>query len=787
MPKTSRAAVGAVVVFVVFVSVIVSGWLHGPTLTIVDDFALLALAMPAVAFSAMAARSLWGRRRLAWTSMTIALLGWTVGEAIWTFYELHLHQPPFPSIADVAFLVMPVGACGALLLLPAEHTSQSRGRLFLDGVIMAGSLFLVSWVTILHPLYQSSTSDQLAFVISLAYPLSDIIILTVAGVVLVRSSGQRRLSLILLTAGLTCFALADSAFAYLSATGSYRSGNVIDVGWAAGLLFISVAASAAHEGKGKRRNSFVLPGWASVWLPYTPLLVAGVVAAAQPVPDLQSRPVLIVASILVVTVLGRQFLAVKENRLLVATVADQALHDPLTGLANRALFSDRLSHAMHLLEREGLSLAVLAVDLNEFKLVNDHLGHLVGDDLLVGVAQRLRRCVRPGDTVARLGGDEFSILVEGGNDVAELVGNRVVEAFEEPFVLSGHELLMRPSVGLALAEPDEPHLTADELLQRADTAMYSAKRSRARVVQTYSPEMQLLTEVDDKRLFGPAAPPPGLGAAGAIQLLGRLRAAIDEAALTLVYQPKIDLKTGLIVGVEALLRWPQPDGTVLAPEAFLPLVRRHGLMGSVTQMVISHALDDALDWHRAGADIPVAVNLFAPSMANVGLPARIAQVLADRGLPPSALAVEITEELFLDSTERTRLVLNQLRRSGIRIAIDDFGSGYSALSYLRDLPIDEVKLDRSFIAPISADERAAAVVRAVVDLAHVLDLTVVVEGVEDAETAALVRELGCDVGQGYFYGVPVTADQVPGLVKGRVAGLPIGWPGSVPGAGVKGC
>ncbi|BBX07296.1 putative bifunctional diguanylate cyclase/phosphodiesterase [Mycolicibacterium aichiense] len=760
MPRTSRAAVGAVVVFAVFISVILSGRLHGSTLTVVDDFALLALATPAVVFSALAARSLWGRRRLAWLSMTIGLLGWTVGEAIWTFYEVHLHRPPFPSVADVAFLVMPVGACAALLLLPAEHTSQSRARLFLDGVIMAGSLFLVSWVTILHPLYQSYPSDQLGFVISLAYPLSDIIILTVAGVALVRSSGQHRLSLTLLTAGLACFALADSAFAYLSATGSYSSGSVIDIGWAAGLLFITVAASAAHDGKRKRRNSFALPGWASVWLPYTPLLVAGVVAAAQPVPDLKSRPVLIVASILVVTVLGRQFLAVKENRLLVATVADQALHDPLTGLANRALFSDRLSHAMHLHEREGMSLAVLAVDLNEFKLVNDHLGHLVGDDLLVGVAQRLRRCVRPGDTVARLGGDEFSILVEGGNDVAELVGNRVVEAFEEPFVLSDHELLMRPSVGLALAEPDEPHLTAEELMRRADAAMYSAKRSRARVVQVYHPDIAALDEAADRRLFGAFEPRFDAGGAAAIELLGKLRQAIDKSELTLVYQAKVDLRTAENVGAEALIRWPQPDGTVLAPEEFLPLVRRHGLMGQFTQLVIGKALDDALAWRRAGLDLPIAVNLFAPSVANIALPATITEALAERGLPPTALTVEITEELFLDSTERTRAVLQELRRNGIRIAIDDFGSGYSALSYLRDLPIDEVKLDRSFIAPILVDARAAAVVRAVVDLAHVLDLTVVVEGVEDVETAALVQELGCDVGQGFFYGVPVAPDEL---------------------------
>ncbi|WP_431240673.1 EAL domain-containing protein [Mycolicibacterium aichiense] len=292
--------------------------------------------------------------------------------------------------------------------------------------------------------------------------------------------------------------------------------------------------------------------------------------------------------------------------------------------------------------------------------------------------------------------------------------------------------------------------------------MYSAKRSRARVVQTYSPETQLLTEVDDKRLFGPTAPPPGLGAAESIQLLGRLRSAIDEAALTLAYQPKFDLQTGRIVGVEALLRWPQPDGTVLVPEAFLPLVRRHGLMGQITQLVIGKALDDALAWRRAGLELPIAVNLFAPSVANIALPATITHALAERGLPPTALTVEITEELFLDSTERTRAVLEELQSNGIRIAIDDFGSGYSALSYLRDLPIDEVKLDRSFIAPVLVDARAAAVVRAVVDLAHVLDLTVVVEGVEDAETAALVRELGCDVGQGYFYGVPLPPDELLG-------------------------
>ncbi|AKK27291.1 bifunctional diguanylate cyclase/phosphodiesterase [Mycobacterium sp. EPa45] len=774
MPRTSHAAIGATAIFVAFLLLILGDWSIGPSLSLIDDLIFVALTIPAVVFSVVTARAAHGRLRLAWLSMAVGLLGWGIGEALWAYYEVHLNEVPFPSIADAAYLVFPVGACAALLLFPLGHTIQSRWRLFLDGVIVAISLFLVSWVTILAPLYHSGDSDRLGFIVSLAYPISDLVIFTVAGVVLVRVSGEYRLSLTLLTLGLACFALSDSAFVYLTAKGEYVSGNVIDIGWAAGLLLIGVAAVAGRQGAPEEGTALALPGWASVWLPFAPLLLAGLVLAAKPAPLLESRVVLVVTGLLVVTVIARQYLAVGENRRLVATVVDQALHDALTGLANRALFNERLAHAMRMFEHNGIPLAVVAVDLNDFKLVNDNLGHLVGDDLLVGVAHRLLNCVRAGDTVARLGGDEFAVLVEGGAEAAEGVGLRIVEAFEEPFLLSGHELLIRPSVGLAVAETDEPHLSAEQLLKRADAAMYSAKRLRARGVQTYSPEMQVLSDTEDKRLFGAPAPQPGLGPAEAIQLLGKLRVAIDNAELTLVYQPKFDLRTGEMVGAEALLRWPQADGSVLAPEQFLPLVRRHGLMGSVTQLVIGRALDDALAWHRAGAEVPVAVNLFAPSVANIGLPATIAQALADHGLRPSALTVEITEELFLDSTERTRAVLEQLRHNGIRIAIDDFGSGYSALSYLRDLPIDEVKLDRTFIASIVTDQRAAAVVRAVVDLAHVLGLTVVVEGVEDEPTAALVSQLGCDIGQGFYYGMPLPPDELLRSFKTAVSGSQLG-------------
>jgi diguanylate cyclase (GGDEF)-like protein len=757
------AVAGAV--FLAFVIWIVSGVSHGLALAVIDDTVLLVLAVPAAVFSAIAARSAWGRLRLAWAAMTVGLVGWGLGETIWTYYELVLKEVPFPSLADAGFLVFPVAACAALLLFPSEHTGLFRGRVLLDGLIVAGSLFLVSWVTILGPIYTAGGTDRLGFVVSLAYPVSDVVVLTLAAVILVRTGVEHRLTLTLLTVGLACISLSDSLFTYLAAKGQYASGDVIDIGWAAGLLLIAVAAAASRQTTHENSEAAELPGWASIWLPYAPLLLAGIFAAANPPALLRSEPVEIIAGVLVLAVLARQFLAVRENRRLLATVAEAALRDPLTGLANRALFNERLDHAMELRDRDEVAVGVVAVDLNDFKLVNDNLGHPVGDELLIGVANRLLNSVRAGDTVARLGGDEFSVVVEGSTDISHLIAYRVVEAFERPFLVAGHELLMRPSVGLAIAALDEPDLDAGELLRRADMAMYTAKRARARGVETYHPEMQVATDAVGAEMSARGASSREVVGVAAIRLLGDLRQAIANSELALVYQPKFELATSRIVGAEALLRWPRPDGEVLTPDDFLPLVRRHGLIGSVTDFVLNRALDDALVWHTASFDVPVAVNLFAPSLANLGIPAKISRSTADRGLDPAALTVEITEDMFLDNMERTRAVLEQLRRNGTRVAIDDFGSGYSALSYLRDLPIDEVKLDRTFIAPILVDKRADAVARAVVELCHVLGLTTVVEGVEDAETAARVREYGCDVAQGFYFSPPVTSDELLELLR----------------------
>ncbi|MGV1006542.1 MAG: putative bifunctional diguanylate cyclase/phosphodiesterase [Candidatus Nanopelagicales bacterium] len=764
--RTVYVAAAAATVFVGFAVWILSGWSHGTARQAIDDITFCVVALTAAGCAAVAASSASGRVRAAWTALAVGVLGWAIGDAMWIYYELVLHRDPFPSLADVAYLLLPVGACAAMLLFPTNRNGQYQVRLFLDGVIVAASLFLVAWFTVLQPTYEAGAESLSGLVISLAYPTSDLVVLTIAAYVLVRAGSTQRLPITLLSVGMVCIALSDSAFVYLAVKDHYFSGNFIDIGWMMGLLLILVAAVAGRDRAAGEPGSVELPSWASVWLPYAPLMLAGIVAVAQPVPILRSAPIQVGAALMVVTVLARQFLAVIENRQLVKKVAVQALQDPLTGLANRALFQDRLHHALQLCQHRDTTVGVMILDLDDFKLINDTLGHPAGDELLKRVGERISDSVKRGDAVARLGGDEFGVMVAGTSHQANLIARQLLAAFDEPITVDGHELLIRTSIGLAVASAESVGASADDLLKQADIAMYSAKRSSATDVRTFHSSMLLGDAVDTEVLNR-----PGGGAEG-VQLLGELWRALDHGELTLVYQPKFDMKTTRTVGVEALLRWNHPGRGLISPDQFLPLVRHHQLMDAVTDFVINRALDDAQKWCRAGLIVPVAINLSATSVAMPDLPERFSSALSQRGLATSMLDVEITEDLFLEDTERARQVLARLRERGIRVSIDDFGSGYSALWYLRDLPVDEVKLDRRFIAPIVSDPRAAAVVRAVIDLAHVLLLTVVAEGVEDSQTADLLRSYGCDVVQGFYYSPPVPADEIIGMAANSVTPAP---------------
>lgn len=770
MARTARALIVAAVVFASFIVWTLGGWTEGEAHAAVNHVILLALLLPALVLTVLAALPARGGPRAGWICLATGLAGWGVALAVWTYHELTRGGASSPSIADAAYLVLPISGSVALVLFTGERNDKSRFRTLLDGLIVGGSLLIVSWVTLVGPIYGAGAGSRLELLVALAYPISDVVLLTVAAMVLVRALSDQRLALMLLATGMASVALADSASVFLSRQSEYASSHAIEIGWVAGLLLISVAAVAAREAAHQVYGVDQVPSWTSIWLPYSVLLVAAVVAVAQPLRVIDSEPVVMIAALLLAAVVVRQFVAVSENRRLRAVLAEQALHDPLTGLGNRALFNERLWHAMQLRERGDLSVAVILLDLDDFKLVNDTLGHPAGDAVLRDTAERISGSVRGGDTVFRLGGNEFAVLVQDPADYSATVAHRVTVAFDKPFVVAGQELMIHPSVSLAVAEADEPAVTAEELLRRADLAMDSAKRLRVGGVYAFTADMQVDGVEDEKRASRTLS--AAAGKKSAVRLLGELRSAIDKFELVLYYQPKVDLRTLEIVGVEALVRWPHPERGVLGPQDFLHLVRRHGMMWPITDLVVRRALDDAALWHAEAVDVPVAVNLFAPLLADLSLPARISKGLSDRGLSPRALTVELTEDLLLGNLERTREVMKQLRQNGIRIAIDDFGQAYSAFSYLRDLPVDEVKLDHSFVAAITSDPRAAIVAQSVLDMARALGLTTVAEGVEDAETAASLRAFGCDYGQGFFYSPALSAEDMLALLKSSRSGLP---------------
>lgn len=754
------AAVAALAAFTTWRS---GGWGGPRVIHAVHDLGLLGFASFATICAGLAARKARGRQRQAWLFLAIGLVGWLFALAWWTYSDLGRGVAEAPLASWALGLLLPIASCVALVSFPVGYEGQSQVRLVLDGLIVEGSLFLVGWVFAMSRVYAENRANHLVLTLSLSHAAADSVTFTVAVLVLARARTRQRLTLTLLTAGLAVMAVSNTA---LVATVAHRSSGALPAaGWALAMVTLGLAALLTLRTPPPPAAPVMpLPAPISLWLPYVPFLAAAVTISVFYRSSLQTGPVLGVGVLVVMAILARQFIVVADNRRLLGMVADEALHDPLTRLANRALFDDRLSHAIELNRRDQRPVAVLSLDLDDFKLINDNMGHSVGDALLKAASQRLVECVRPGDTVARIGGDEFAVVIEGGDEDAHIVARRIAEAFKSPFELSGQQLIARPSVGLAIASPDDPELTAELLFRQADAAMYAAKRLRSGGLQTFSAGMELVA-ADGRDFLHDSDRKSARDGALAVQLLGELREAIDELDLVTVYQPKIDLRSEEIVGVEALVRWPHPERGLLAPEQFLPLVRQHGLMRAVTERVLQQALDTAVAWRSGRARIPVCVNLFAASLADVTVAAHILDALAQRDLPPGSLIIEITEDLLVEDIQRAHAMLTTLRGHGVGIALDDFGSGYSTLSYLRDLPIDEVKLDKDFIAPILTDPRAAAIVRAVIDLAHELCVTTVAEGVESQETAAALREYGCDVAQGFFYSPPVSAPAILDLLR----------------------
>ncbi|MDQ3871569.1 MAG: EAL domain-containing protein [Chloroflexota bacterium] len=418
----------------------------------------------------------------------------------------------------------------------------------------------------------------------------------------------------------------------------------------------------------------------------------------------------------------------------------QALHDALTGLANRSLFRRRLEAAIDEQERAGGWAAVMIIDLDRFKEVNDTLGHHNGDTLLREIAARLVETLGSEATIARLGGDEFAILLPSVGDRERAIRSAQVllESIERPFAVRDLQLHVGASIGIALCP--EHATDPDTLIQRADVAMYLAKEAHTGY-EVYTPE---------RDQYSP----------GRLALAGELRRAIEGQELVLFYQPKASLATGRIIGAEALVRWQHPRRGFIAPDEFIPIAEHTGLIQPMTLYLLEAAIRQCGDWRASGFEVAVAVNLSVRSLLQPSLADDIARMLLTHRVSASALELEITESTIIADPAATEAVLNRLASLGIEIAIDDFGTGYSSLAYLKRLPVDELKIDKSFVLGMASDENDAVIVRSMVELGRSLGLRVVAEGVETRQLWDQLRALGCDVAQGFYLGRPMTAEQL---------------------------
>jgi diguanylate cyclase (GGDEF)-like protein/PAS domain S-box-containing protein len=441
---------------------------------------------------------------------------------------------------------------------------------------------------------------------------------------------------------------------------------------------------------------------------------------------------------------------ITERKALDAELRRQALHDTLTGLPNRSLFHDRTAHALSRAERRPGDVAVLFLDLDDFKVVNDSLGHPAGDEILMAVASRLASKLKAGDTFARLGGDEFAVLLEGGDNVslqAEAVADRLQGALGDPFPIGGESITVRASIGIAIGRPgtDSP----SGLLRDADLAMYLAKHNGKGRFERFTPEMH---EKAIRRL----------------EIASELRGAIDNGELVLFYQPIVAVATGRPLGVEALVRWNHPRHGLTSPNEFIPVAESTGLVVPLGRWVLEEACRQTREWQLAGvADecFYVSVNLSARHLHDPAVVDDIVHALDASGLPPGALLVEVTESALVENLDPSGTRLRELKNLGVRVAIDDFGTGYSSLARLSTFPLDVVKIDKSFVDRLTGDRDGEAMVRAVVDLSHTLGMKAIAEGVEHPEQAIALERLGCTMAQGYLFAGPMTAADVVGALR----------------------
>ncbi len=687
-------------------------------------------------------------RRAACFAMLCGILLWAVGSTLLNSAG-DLSEVPFPSSAEAFFLPGYVGTAASLVF--GRRRGSERGlAVWLETVIICGGAASLAGFVIASPLGGLFARDGIPLLLALLYPLLSVLLALVAiGQV---ALGQRGLTnaTIMVVAGFVALAVADGAFVVELATGDYSAHTILDILYAAAFSLIVAgtcgpSASDATTVRVRARGVVmaVAGGLAVVVLAFNP---------AQ-----AGQWFVTIPAVLTLTAAGARLLQALRQAQEAAEARRLSLTDDLTGLPNRRAVLEAVDRDLRTNER----LALMLLDLDGFKDVNDSLGHSAGDQVLVIVGKRLEKVVAGAGMLSRLGGDEFAVVVPA-KEQAEVraLATTLLDVLTPPVSVDGLTLVARASVGIT--ERQEGDSSAIDLLRRADIAMYEAKSGRMGV-SVYNPQIDTFSR--DR-----------------LDMLAQLRNAVTADELTVWYQPQVDARTREVLAFEALIRWNHPTLGLLSPFHFLGEARRGGLMPALTERVMRLVIADAQRWiGGAGLPITLSFNCAPPELLGGSLLPQLYEALEDAKLPRDTILIEVTEDSFVSDPEQARVVLEDLREHGLQVAIDDYGTGFSSLAYLRDLPVQELKMDRSFVSTVLTDQRSRVIVESTCQMADAMGLRMVGEGIEDEETARALAGLGVDVLQGYYFAKPMPSDQVVGWLHERAATSDRAKAGLVPG------
>jgi diguanylate cyclase (GGDEF)-like protein len=706
----------------------------GQSWPLLDNWAVTGFELAATAMCLT--RALVSRRgRGVALLLGMGLLAWSLGDLVLSVDSLGGATVPSPSWDDAFYLAFyPLSYAGLMLLVHQEVRKFSMAT-WLDGAVAGLGAAAICAAFAFHGIVQAAGGRSAEVAVHLAYPIGDLLLV---GLVMGGSAvlaGRKSRAWLLFAAAYSVNAIGDTFNLFSSSFGSSHVGTLLNaVAWPTSILLIAGAVwlrPNRPERTPHLKVGFLLPGLAAV----TSLLILFLGSFHH-----TGRVAVALAAATLVTAGIRCMLSLVALRTLTEHRHRQAITDELTGLGNRRALAQRLEPVLATQpDAPGRKLAFLFVDLNRFKEVNDSFGHPAGDELLRQLGARLTGSLRDSDLVVRLGGDEFGVvLADADAGRAEMVAERLIARIGEPFLLDSVRAKVGASIGIATVPTDATD--APGIMACADVAMYRAKLSGL-------PFAIYREDLDE-----------GHG----LPLVEELRAAIEHGRLELHYQPQLDLGSGEIVSLEALVRWPHPRLGLVAPLEFIPLAEEAGLMGPLTALVLDETLAQCAAWRAAGRCLGVSVNISTTNLLDPGFPDHVAELLDRHGLPATALAIEITETTAIANFDRCKQAIEALRDLGLIVSVDDFGAGFTSLTYLSSLAVGELKLDRSFIIALTSgnEGRNLALVRATIALAHALGLRVVAEGVEDKATLHMLTSLGCDLAQGYLIGTPKPAAEL---------------------------